>query len=117
MWQQTLAIFEQRMFRNRDQLTRLEDNFAQCIIFYTKQRPALQHEDVGSYLDNYNSKEDLLKKLEACKAMKKLPRKEILMGAQVAVVNKCALLITCSGSCKDVAADSGDYLMVYVQNW
>ena len=39
------------------------------------------------------------------------------MGAQVAVENKCALIIICSGSWKDVAADTGDVVMVHFQNW
>ena len=48
---------------------------------------------------------------------KKYPRKIIPMGAQVAVGNKCALLVICSGIWKDVAADTGDVVMVHVQNW
>ena len=68
-------------------------------------------------MDNDNFEEDRLKSFEPCRAMKKCPRKIIPMGAQVAVGNECALLIICSGSCKDVAADTGDALMVHVQNW
>ena len=48
--------------------------------------------------------------------IKSYPGKIVPMSAQVAEGNKCALLIICSGSYKDVAADTGYVLTVHVQN-
>jgi hypothetical protein len=54
------------------------------------------------------------KKVETCKAMKICyPGKNRLV-AQVAIGNNCALLIMCSGSCKDVTADTDIDVMVHV---